>query len=177
MRRPPSALPAAGVGIASQKPFFERISGPASCAPTITGAFDQTSAAAFRLTPAFGNTSDRIELASRGPSPAPTICPRQASFSPVPASRIAAVTARSPAAISAAIIATRSGSDVELQLHAGLTSSVQTSRSRSRTGSPWMTKVSPSSTSRSPGRGAGDLAHPQIERASSPTRAARRRSR
>jgi len=49
MRRPPSALPAAGVGIASQNPLFERISGPASWAPTITGAFDQTTAAAFRL--------------------------------------------------------------------------------------------------------------------------------
>ena len=81
IRRPPGDLPAAGVGIASQKPFLERISGPASCAPTITGAFDQTSAAAFRLTPAFGNTSDRIELARRGPSPAPTICPRQPVFS------------------------------------------------------------------------------------------------
>jgi hypothetical protein len=47
-------LPAAGVGIASQKPFFERISGPVSCAPLITGAFDQTSAADFRLSPDFG---------------------------------------------------------------------------------------------------------------------------
>jgi hypothetical protein len=75
----------------------------------MTGAFDQTTAAAFRLTPALGKVSDRIEFASRDPSPAPTICPRQASFRPVPASRIAAVTARSPAAISAAIIATRSG--------------------------------------------------------------------
>ncbi len=73
MRRPPSALPAAGVGIASQRPFFARISGPASCAPTITGAFDQTTAAALRLAPDFGNTSDRIEFASRVPSPAPVI--------------------------------------------------------------------------------------------------------
>ena len=81
MRRPPSALPAAGVGIASQKPFFERISGAASCAPTITGAFDQTTAAALRLTPAVGNTSERMELASRAPSPAPVIWPRQPSFS------------------------------------------------------------------------------------------------
>ncbi len=53
-RRPPRGdLPAAGVGIASQKPFFERISGPVSCAPVITGAFDQTSPAAFRLSPDF----------------------------------------------------------------------------------------------------------------------------
>ena len=52
----------------------------------------------------------RIELASRGPSPAPVICSLHAVFSPVPASRIAAVTARSPAATSAAIIATMSGS-------------------------------------------------------------------
>ena len=58
----PHVHQAAGVGIASQKPFFERISGPASCAPTTTGALDQTSAAAFRLAPAFGNISDRIEL-------------------------------------------------------------------------------------------------------------------
>jgi hypothetical protein len=48
--RPPRVdLPAAGVGIASLNPLFERISGPVSCAPMITGAFDQTSAAAFRL--------------------------------------------------------------------------------------------------------------------------------
>jgi len=32
-------LPAVGVGIASHNPFFDRISGPVSCAPTITGAF------------------------------------------------------------------------------------------------------------------------------------------
>lgn len=34
--RPPRVdLPAAGVGIASQNPFFERISGPVSWAPTM----------------------------------------------------------------------------------------------------------------------------------------------
>jgi hypothetical protein len=109
MRRPLRAFPAAGVGIANQKPFFDRISGPASWAPTMTGAFDQTTAAALRLVPAFGNTSDRIEFASRGPRPAPVICPRQAVLSPVPASRIAADTARSPAATSAFSIAARSG--------------------------------------------------------------------
>jgi hypothetical protein len=75
----------------------------------MTGAFDQTSAAAFRLGLPFGNCSERIVLASRCPSPAPVIWPRQAVLRPVPASRMAAVTARSPAAISAAIIATRSG--------------------------------------------------------------------
>jgi hypothetical protein len=37
------------------------------------------------------------------------ICARQSDFSPVPASRIAALTAFSPALISAAIMATRSG--------------------------------------------------------------------
>ena len=107
----------------------------------ITGAFDQTTAAALRLAPAFGNTSDRIEFASRAPSPAPVIWPRQPSFSPAPASRTAAVTARSPAAISAAISDREVRPDVERQLHAGLTSIVQTSRSRSRTGSPWTTKA------------------------------------
>jgi hypothetical protein len=40
IRRPRSDLPAAGVGIASQKPSRARISGPVSCAPTMTGAFD-----------------------------------------------------------------------------------------------------------------------------------------
>jgi hypothetical protein len=84
--------------------------GPVSCAPTMTGAFDQTSAAASRLSPDLGKFWLRIELASRGPSPAPVICNRHAVFSPVPALRIAAVTARSPAATSAAIIATMSGS-------------------------------------------------------------------
>jgi hypothetical protein len=54
-RRPPRMdLHTAGVGIASQKPFFDRISGPVSCAPLITGAFDQSSAATFRLSPDFG---------------------------------------------------------------------------------------------------------------------------
>ena len=48
--RPPRVdLPAAAVGTANQNPLRDRISGPVSCAPTITGAFDQTSAAAFRL--------------------------------------------------------------------------------------------------------------------------------
>ena len=40
-------FPAAGVGIASQNPSFDRIRGPVSWAPMITGALDQTSAAAF----------------------------------------------------------------------------------------------------------------------------------
>jgi hypothetical protein len=61
-------LPAAGVGIASQNPFFDRISGPLSCAPMMTGAFDQTSAAAFRLSPDFGKLAERIELARRVPA-------------------------------------------------------------------------------------------------------------
>jgi hypothetical protein len=47
-------LHTAGIGIVSQKRFFERISWPVSCAPVITGAFDQASAAAFRLSPDFG---------------------------------------------------------------------------------------------------------------------------
>ena len=70
MRPPLLLFPAAAVGIASQNPFLERISGPVSCAPTMTGAFDQTSAAAFRLSPDFGKLAKRIELASRVPSPA-----------------------------------------------------------------------------------------------------------
>jgi hypothetical protein len=75
MRPPRADLPAAGVGIASQKPLFERISGPVSCAPMITGAFDQTSAAAFRLSLDFGKLANLIEFASRVPKPAPVICP------------------------------------------------------------------------------------------------------
>ena len=51
-----------------------------------------------------------MEFASRRPSPAPLIYARQSDFRPVPASRIAALTAFSPALISAAIMATRSGS-------------------------------------------------------------------
>jgi len=73
-------LPAAGVGIASQKPFFERISGPTSCAPTITGALDHTTAAALRLGVALGNCSDRMVRARHGPRPAPVICKRHARF-------------------------------------------------------------------------------------------------
>jgi hypothetical protein len=76
----------------------------------ITGAFDQTSAAAFRLSPDLGKLARRIELPSRVPSPAPVIWPRQADFREVPASRMAVDTAFSPAAISACIRATRSGS-------------------------------------------------------------------
>lgn len=54
-RRPPRGnLHTAGVGIARQNRFFDRISGPVSRAPMITGAFDQTSAATFRLSPGFG---------------------------------------------------------------------------------------------------------------------------
>jgi hypothetical protein len=64
--RPPRVdLPAAGVGIANQNPIFERINGPVSCAPMITGALDQTGAAAFRLSPAFGKLAERIELATK----------------------------------------------------------------------------------------------------------------
>ena len=40
--------------MASQNPLRDRIIGPVSCAPTITGAFDQTSTAAFRLALALG---------------------------------------------------------------------------------------------------------------------------
>jgi hypothetical protein len=47
---------------------------------------------------------------------------------------------------------------VELQLHAGRVSAVQTSRSRSRTGSPWMRKATPSISIRSPGRESGTSA-------------------
>ena len=53
-RLPPRLLPAASVGIASHSPPFARISGPVSCAPMMTGAFDQTRAAAFRLFRALG---------------------------------------------------------------------------------------------------------------------------
>ena len=84
MRPPREDFPAAAVGIASQSPFLERISGPVSWAPIITGALDQTSAAALRLGVAFGNCSERMVRASLVPSPAPVICPRQAVFSPVP---------------------------------------------------------------------------------------------
>ena len=73
------------MGVASQKLFFERISGLVSCAPMITGAFDQTSAATFRLSPDFGKLARRIELESRVPNPAPVIWPRHADFRPVPA--------------------------------------------------------------------------------------------
>ncbi len=108
--RPPRVdLPAAGVGIASQKPFFERISGPVSCAPMITGAFDQTRAAAFRLSPDLGKLAERIELARRVPSPAPVIWVRQADFRLVPASRMSADSDFSRAARSALIKAAMSG--------------------------------------------------------------------
>ena len=162
IRRPPSAFPAAGVGIASQRPFLERISGPASWAPMITGAFDQTTAAAFRLTPVFGKTSARIEFASRAPSPAPAICPRQPT----------SARCRPPHRRGHRLLAggdlrrhhrCEVRPDVERQLHAGLTSIVQTSRSRSRTGSPWTTKVSPSRTIRSPGRGLATSRDPEVE--------------
>jgi hypothetical protein len=56
-RRP---RPAAGVGIASQKPVFERISGPVLWAPTMAGAFDQTSAAAPMLVVPLGQEHDRL---------------------------------------------------------------------------------------------------------------------
>jgi hypothetical protein len=72
MRPPRVDLPAACVGIASQDPFFERISGPVSCAPMITGALDQTSAAAFRLWSDLGKLARRMELPSLVPRPAPT---------------------------------------------------------------------------------------------------------
>ena len=48
------AFPRRWGGDGQQNPFRDRISGPVSCAPTITGAFDQTSAAAFRLSPPLG---------------------------------------------------------------------------------------------------------------------------
>jgi hypothetical protein len=73
--RPPRPLvPAAGVGIVSQK---------------------RERTAAFRLGLPCGNWSERMLFASRWPSPAPVICPRQAALRPLPASRTAAVTARS----------------------------------------------------------------------------------
>jgi hypothetical protein len=81
----------------------------------ITGAFDQTSAAAFRLSPDFGKLAERIELARRRLSPARVIWIRHADFRPVPASRMAAVTGRSPAATSAAkpiILRSMSASEV-----------------------------------------------------------------
>src|SRR3989338_2475402 len=96
--RPPLVLfPAAGVGIASQNPSFDRIRGPVSWAPMITGALDQTSAAAFRLSPDLGKLARRMLFPSLVPSPAPVIWPRQADFREVPASRMAADTASSPA--------------------------------------------------------------------------------
>ena len=64
--RPPRVdLPAAGVGIASQNPFFDLISGPVSCAPMITGAFGQTSAAAFKLSPDFGKLNGPAPVSFR----------------------------------------------------------------------------------------------------------------
>src|SRR5690606_36389 len=47
------------------------------------------------------------------------------------------------------------GADFQFQPHAGLRSSVQISRSRSRRGSPWITWLSAPMTITSPGRGAG----------------------
>jgi hypothetical protein len=49
--------------------FFERISGPVSCAPMITGAFDHTSAAAFEISSAFGKWPSGSSW--RGVCPAP----------------------------------------------------------------------------------------------------------
>jgi len=65
IRPPRRDLPAAAVGIVSQKPLRERISGPVSWAWTMSGAFDQTRAAAFRLGWPFGYCSLRIVRASR----------------------------------------------------------------------------------------------------------------
>ena len=66
----------------------------------------------------------------------------------ITAAMIATGTARNSAATPAIITG-----PAERRSHPARVSSVQTSRSRSRTGSPWTTKASPSSTSRSPGRG------------------------
>ena len=129
----------------------------------ITGAFDQTTAAAFRLAPAFGNTSDRIEFASRVPSPAPVICPRQAELQP--GAGLADRRRHRPLAGGDLRRHQRREvrPDIERQLHAGLASIVQTSRSRSRTGSPCTTKASPSITIRSPGRGLRHLGDAEVE--------------
>jgi hypothetical protein len=117
--RPPFVLfPAAGVGIASQNLSFDRISGPVSCAPMMTGALDQTSAAAFRLLPDLGKLARRMEFPSLMPCPAPVIWPRYADFREVPAVRKAADTAFSPAAISACIKATGSGANAIVTLTA-----------------------------------------------------------
>ncbi len=49
LRGPRIRLEMRSTGIANQNPSFERIRAPSSCAPTIAGAFDQISAAAFML--------------------------------------------------------------------------------------------------------------------------------
>ena len=129
-------LPAAGSGIASQNPSFERISGPVSCAPTMTGALDQTSAAASRLSPDLGKFWLRIELASRRPEPRAGDLRAPGGLQPGPG----LAHGGGHRAFARRDLGCHHGDDVgidvELQLHAGLRSTVQTSRSRSRTGSP-----------------------------------------
>jgi hypothetical protein len=70
------------------------------------GVFDQTSAAAFRLSPDFRKLARRMLLPSRVPRPAPGIWPRQPDMSERSASRIAADTAFSPTVITACMRAT-----------------------------------------------------------------------
>ena len=106
----------------------------------MTGSLDQTSAAASRLSPDPGKFWLRIEVASRGPSPAHGggDC------------RLAALT-------SAAMVEATSG-DVELQLHryyAGSRSTVQAIRLRLRTGSPSRRISSPAPATRKPPAAAG----------------------
>ncbi len=100
-RRPSPKRPAAGVGMARNRPCFERMTAPSAYRRTMPGAFDHTYPAAPMLGWPFGYTSPRQVLASREPRPAAVIWPRNSAFNPSVASRIPAVTARSAAPSSA----------------------------------------------------------------------------
>lgn len=64
------------MGIAGRKLSLHRISGLVSCAAMGTGALVQTTGAAFRLSPDFGNLARRLLLPRRVLWPAPAIWPR-----------------------------------------------------------------------------------------------------
>ena len=109
--------PAAAVGMASQRPCLERISDAAVVSvDDLRRRAEHKRRRTDRRPPPGRPCADRV--GEPPPEAGPTICAAPSELEPVPASRIAAVTARSAAAISAAIIAARSPIDVERQLHA-----------------------------------------------------------
>ena len=108
IRLPRGPVPAAGSGMASQNPFFERINAPWSCAATTTGARLYTSPADPKLGRPFGYTSPRQVLARREPKTEPSICERNSLLSPCVASRTPVVTATRAEFNSCAIILERS---------------------------------------------------------------------